>query len=59
MQGPLHMPGTAAALVYLALVTVVAALAFELLEMPANKWIRGRVSGWLRERRPLAARAAA
>jgi len=53
------MPGTAAALVYLALVTVVAALAFELLEMPANKWIRGRVSGWLRERRPLAARAAA
>ena len=44
VHGPLRpLPG-AAALVYFALVILVSALSFEWVEMPANRWIRDRVS---------------
>ena len=59
VHGPLHMsPGVAAA-VYLLLVTAVASLAFEWVEMPANRWIRDKVADRLRERQPALTRAAA
>jgi peptidoglycan/LPS O-acetylase OafA/YrhL len=51
-------PGVAA-IVYLMLVTAVAAAAFEFVEMPANRWIRNRVADRLRAGRPVLARAAA
>jgi len=59
VNGPLHMsPGVAAA-VYLPLVMAVASLAFERVEMPANRWIRDKVADWLRERQRVLTRAAA
>jgi peptidoglycan/LPS O-acetylase OafA/YrhL len=59
VHGPLHMsPGVAAA-VYLLLVTALASLAFEWVEMPANRWIRDKVADRLRERQPALTRAAA
>ena len=59
VNGPLHMsPGVAAA-VYLPLVMAVASLAFEWVEMPANRWIRDKVADWLRERQRVLTRAAA
>jgi peptidoglycan/LPS O-acetylase OafA/YrhL len=39
-----HMSGLEAAIVYLVLVTVAAALAFELVEVPANRWVRNAVT---------------
>ncbi|MES1258095.1 MAG: acyltransferase [Acidobacteriota bacterium] len=39
-----HMPRPVAATLYLALVIAVSALAFELVEKPANRWIRMRVA---------------
>jgi peptidoglycan/LPS O-acetylase OafA/YrhL len=39
-----HMSGLEAAIVYLVLVTVAAALAFELVEAPANRWVRNAVT---------------
>ncbi len=39
-----HMSGLLAALVYLVLVTAAAALAFEYVETPANRWIRDAVA---------------
>jgi peptidoglycan/LPS O-acetylase OafA/YrhL len=41
------MPRTMAAALYLAIVIAVAALSFELVEKPANRWIRMRVSHWI------------
>ena len=40
-----HMSGLEAAMVYLVLVTVAAALAFEFVEAPANRWVRNAVKG--------------
>jgi peptidoglycan/LPS O-acetylase OafA/YrhL len=59
VNGPLHMPPAVAAIVYLLLVTGVAALAFELVEMPANRWIRAKVSARLGVRQPVLEQAAA
>jgi peptidoglycan/LPS O-acetylase OafA/YrhL len=59
VHGPLHLLPGVAALVYFALVILVSAISFEWVEMPANRWIRDRVSARLREPRLLAARAAA
>ena len=53
------MPPAVAAIVYLLLVTGVAALAFELVEMPANRWIRAKVSARLGVRQPVLEQAAA
>ena len=39
-----YMPATVAALVYLGIVIGFSALAFELVEKPANRWIRARVA---------------
>ena len=58
VHGPLHMPAIVAAVVYFALVIGVSALAFELVEMPANRWIRDYVSVRLRNRQPVFAQAA-
>jgi peptidoglycan/LPS O-acetylase OafA/YrhL len=44
IEGPLHVSRMAAAVVYLALVILVAAISFELVEIPANRWIRGRLA---------------
>ncbi|HZL57772.1 MAG TPA: acyltransferase [Bryobacteraceae bacterium] len=59
VYGPLRLPPTVAAVVYFVLVTGLAALAFEMVEMPANRWIRNRVAARLQERRPVLAEAAA
>jgi peptidoglycan/LPS O-acetylase OafA/YrhL len=59
VHGPLHIAPTVAAAVYLLLVTALAALAFEAVEVPANRWIRNKVAGSLRHGRPVLARAAA
>ncbi|MDE3195401.1 MAG: acyltransferase [Acidobacteriota bacterium] len=59
MHGRPHMPAGIAALSYFVLVTAVAALAFEFVEMPANRWIRGRVNRWLARGREIELRAAA
>jgi peptidoglycan/LPS O-acetylase OafA/YrhL len=59
VHGPLHMsPGVAAA-VYLLLVTALASLAFEWVEIPANRWIRDKVADRLKDREPVLTRAAA
>ena len=59
VHGPLHMsPGVAAAL-YLVLVMAAAALAFEMVEKPANRWIRDWVADRLREKPAVLVRAAA
>ena len=58
VYGPLHMAPGVAAIVYLMLVTAVAAAAFEFVEMPANRWIRNRVANRLRAGRPVLAAAA-
>jgi peptidoglycan/LPS O-acetylase OafA/YrhL len=59
VHGTLHMsPGVAAA-VYVLLVTALASLAFEWVEVPANRWIRDRVEDRLRDREPVLTRAAA
>jgi peptidoglycan/LPS O-acetylase OafA/YrhL len=60
VHGPLHMMPGVAALVYFALVILVSAISFELVEMPANRWIRDRVSARVSPPRlPLAQAAAA
>jgi peptidoglycan/LPS O-acetylase OafA/YrhL len=59
VYGPLHMPPGIAAVVYLLLVTALASLAFEWVEMPANRWIRDRVEDRLKDRPPVLIRAAA
>jgi peptidoglycan/LPS O-acetylase OafA/YrhL len=48
-----------AAAVYLLLVTGLASLAFEWVEMPANRWIRDKVADRLRDRQTVLTRAAA
>jgi peptidoglycan/LPS O-acetylase OafA/YrhL len=59
VHGPLHMsPGVAAA-VYLVLVTALASLAFEWVEVPANRWIRDKVADRLKHRQPVLTRAVA
>jgi peptidoglycan/LPS O-acetylase OafA/YrhL len=59
MHGSLHMPRMVAVIVYLAIVITVSALAFEFVEMPANRWIRDRVADHLRARPRVLARLAA
>jgi peptidoglycan/LPS O-acetylase OafA/YrhL len=60
VHGPLHLLPGVAALVYFALVILVSAISFEWVEMPANRWIRDRVSACVgRPRLPLARAAAA
>jgi peptidoglycan/LPS O-acetylase OafA/YrhL len=39
-----HLPGLLGALAYLALVTIAAAIAFEYVEVPANRWVRNAVT---------------
>ncbi len=43
MHGPMHMSRMVAAALYLALVIFVSAISFELVEVPANRWIRHRL----------------
>ncbi len=59
MTGPWHMPRALAAMVFLGLMMVVSALAFEAVEKPANSAIREWVSRRLRADEVLAVRAAA
>jgi peptidoglycan/LPS O-acetylase OafA/YrhL len=59
VYGPLHMSPGAAAAVYLLLVAGLASLAFEWVEMPANRWIRDKVADRLKDGQPVLTRAAA
>lgn len=59
MHGRPHMPAGVAAVVYFVLVTAVSALAFEFVEMPANRWIRDRAGRLLARETPVDLRAAA
>jgi peptidoglycan/LPS O-acetylase OafA/YrhL len=59
VHGPPHMTPLVAGIVYLLVVTVAAALVFETVESPANRWIRNQTAVRLRNRRPALARAAA
>ena len=49
VHGGLNITGLPAAILYLATVTVASVLAFELVEIPVNRWIRDCVAGRRRE----------